>query len=96
MSKDQKPEFGAPYQGAREEVAIWKRRALEAEATVREQDKIIDRLGAALNEENGPIQMGEPKVNRVECSTCLDQKTVPGNISGGFVKDCPDCCGEEG
>ena len=62
MSNEQKPEFGAPYPGAREELAIWKRRALEAEAKVREQDKIIDRLGAALDEENGPTYMGEPKL----------------------------------
>lgn len=31
-----------------------------------------------------------------QCLLCLDKKTVPGNIAGGFVKDCPDCCGEEG
>lgn len=62
MSNEQKPEFGAPYQGAREDVAIWKRRALEAEAKVREQDKIIERLGDALNEENGPTYMGEPNI----------------------------------
>jgi len=31
-----------------------------------------------------------------QCLLCLDKKTVPGNIPGGFVKDCPDCCGEEG
>ena len=53
-------EFGDAYQGARGDLAIWKRRALEAEGKVREQDQIIDRLGAALNEENGPSFMGEP------------------------------------
>lgn len=31
-----------------------------------------------------------------QCLLCLDTKTVPGNVRGGFVKDCPDCCGEEG
>lgn len=31
-----------------------------------------------------------------QCLLCLDKKTVPGNIPGGFVKDCPDCCSEEG
>jgi len=31
-----------------------------------------------------------------QCLLCLEKKTVPGNIPGGFVKDCPDCCGEEG
>jgi hypothetical protein len=53
-------EYGDPYQGAREDLAIWKRRALEAETKIREQDRIIDNLGNALNDENGPIFMGEP------------------------------------
>ncbi len=53
-------EFGDAYQGAREDLASWKRRALEAEAKVREQDGIIDRLGDALNDENGPCRFGEP------------------------------------
>lgn len=55
-----KPEYGAPYQGAREGMAIWKRRALAAERRIREQDQIIDQLGDALNAENGPVHMGEP------------------------------------
>lgn len=42
---------------------------------------------AALN----PTAEAEP-----QCLLCLDKKTVPGNIPVGFVKDCPDCCGEEG
>jgi len=45
------------------------------------------RIEAALN----PTAEAEP-----QCLLCLDKKTVPGNIAGGFVKDCPDCCGEEG
>jgi len=57
---EQNPEFGAPYQGAYEEMTIWKRRALEAEQRIRERDQIIDRLGEALNAENGPTSMGEP------------------------------------
>jgi hypothetical protein len=44
-------------------------------------------IDAALN----PTAEAEP-----QCLLCLDKKTVPGNIPGGFVKDCPDCCGEEG
>lgn len=63
MSDEQNPEFGAPYQGAREEVAIWKRRALEAEAKIREQDVIIDGLGNSLNSENAPTFMGEPNAH---------------------------------
>lgn len=53
-------EFGEPYQGAREDLAIWKRRALEAESRIREQDLAIVRLGDALNAENGPSFLGEP------------------------------------
>ena len=53
-------EYGDAYQGAREDMAIWKRRALEAETKVREQDQIIENLGNALNDENGPTFMGEP------------------------------------
>lgn len=53
-------EFGDAYRGARDESLIWKRRALEAEAKIREQDQIIENLGNALNEESGPTFMGEP------------------------------------
>ena len=41
-------EYGDAYQGAREDLAIWKRRELEAETKIREQDQIIDNLGNAL------------------------------------------------
>lgn len=58
MSND----FKDAYQGAREELLIWKRRALEAEAKIRDQDRIIENLGDALNEENGPTRMGEPHI----------------------------------
>jgi hypothetical protein len=44
------PSFADAYQGAMEEVAIWKRRALEAEALNR---KFIAEI-------NGPMHMGEP------------------------------------
>lgn len=57
---EQQPEYGDAYQGARTDVAIWKRRALEAEQRVREQDQIIDRMGEDLNAINGPTFMGEP------------------------------------
>lgn len=55
-------EFGDAYQGAREDLAIWKRRALEAEARVRHQDQIIDQMGEDLNAINGPTFMGEPVI----------------------------------
>jgi hypothetical protein len=57
-------DFKDAYRGARGELAIWKKRALEAEAKVREQDLIIERLGDALNEENGPTYMGEPRIQQ--------------------------------
>ena len=44
------PSFADAYQGAMEEVAIWKRRALEAEALNR---KFVAEL-------NGPMHIGEP------------------------------------
>jgi cell division protein FtsB len=60
-SKNQNP-YGDAYQGAREDLSIWKRRALEAEAKVRDQDQIIDRLTVELNSGNGPVRMGEPYI----------------------------------
>ena len=56
----QSGEYGDAYQGAREDLGIWKCRALEAEARVRQQDQIIDRMGEDLNAINGPTLMGEP------------------------------------
>lgn len=48
------PDLSAAYIGAREDLAIWKKRALEAEETARQ-------LNRALAEEvNGPTFMGEP------------------------------------
>lgn len=41
------------YRGARDDLQIWKKRALEAEESCR-------RLTQALNEENGPMRFGEP------------------------------------
>lgn len=48
------PDLSAAYIGAREDLAVWKKRALEAEETARQ-------LNRALAEEvNGPTFMGEP------------------------------------
>lgn len=52
-------EFGDAYQGAREDLAIWKRRALEAEQKVRQQEQIIDHLTL---ETQGETRMGEPVI----------------------------------
>jgi hypothetical protein len=51
------PDMRDAYVGAREDIAIWKKRALEAEESCR-------RLTAALNVENGPTFMGDPVVTQ--------------------------------
>ena len=56
-------EFGDAYRGARDESLIWKRRALEAEAKIREQDQIIDHLTL---EAQGETRFGEPAVSAGE------------------------------
>ena len=48
------------YEGAREDLSIWKRRALEAERDLRAEKATTARLVAELNAENGPTRMGEP------------------------------------
>lgn len=53
-------DYSEAYQFAQQDLAIWKRRALEAELRVRDQDQIIDRMGDDLNAINGPTFMGEP------------------------------------
>ena len=96
---ERQPEFGDAYQGAREDLSIWKRRALEAEAKVREQDQIIDRLGDALNDENGPAHMGEPVVERHQCCTPTPEEEqllangdyTPEELWGGNRPTCPKC-----
>lgn len=52
-------EYGEAYQGAREDLAIWKRRALEAEEKVLRQEQIIDHL---TSEAQGESRFGEPVV----------------------------------
>lgn len=78
--KAQQPqsEYGDAYQGSREDLAIWKRRALEAESRIREQDQIIENLGNALNAENGPTFMGEPVIQQPQSAEAVDGwKLVP-------------------
>lgn len=64
-------EYGEAYQGAREDLAIWKRRALEAEARVRQQDQIIDQMGEDLNSINGPTFMGEPVIQQPQSAEAV-------------------------
>lgn len=65
-------EYGDAYQGAREDLAIWKRRALEAEARVRQQDQIIDQMGEDLNAINGPTFMGEPVIQQPQSAEAVE------------------------
>ncbi|HGY2638801.1 TPA: hypothetical protein ACNVZR_001127 [Citrobacter freundii] len=52
-------EYGDAYQGAREDLSIWKRRALEAEERARELEKINDYL---VKESQGESRFGEPVI----------------------------------
>ena len=69
-------EYGDAYQGSREDLAIWKRRALEAESRIREQDQIIENLGNALNAENGPTFMGEPVIQQPQSEEAVAYTTA--------------------
>lgn len=52
------------YIGAREDLAIWKRRALVAEEKLRAESAASSRLVSELNAQNGPTHMGEPARQR--------------------------------
>ncbi|EIX9773557.1 DUF551 domain-containing protein [Klebsiella pneumoniae] len=52
-------EYGDAYRGAREDLAIWKRRALEAEESVSRLEQINDHL---VKEAQGESRMGEPVI----------------------------------
>ncbi|HCU0295121.1 TPA: DUF551 domain-containing protein [Citrobacter sedlakii] len=52
-------EYGDEYQGAREDLAIWKRRALEAEERTRQLLQINDHL---VKEAQGESRFGEPVI----------------------------------
>ncbi|MGY2437507.1 hypothetical protein ACW4FQ_30690, partial [Escherichia coli] len=71
-------EFSDAYQGAREDLAIWKRRALEAEQKIRHQEQIIDQLTL---EAQGETRFGEPSLpaagsadlTAVRCQCCATE-----------------------
>jgi hypothetical protein len=55
------PSDRAAYEGCREDLLDWKRRALKAEDSLRESEKTCDNLTRALaSEVNRPTFMGEP------------------------------------
>ncbi|MNQ90150.1 hypothetical protein D3C85_1054800 [compost metagenome] len=74
----QQGEYGDAYQGAREDLAIWKRRALEAEEAIRQKDQIIDHL---VLEAQGEMRMGEPFIATAPCAH---------GINDGACKECYD------
>lgn len=69
------------YVGAREDMSIWKRRALEAEQKVRQQEQIIDHLTL---EAQGETRLGEPSlppagVEEVEVVGYIAQQDIDWN-----------------
>ncbi|MBB4817082.1 hypothetical protein HNP29_000439 [Pseudomonas alcaligenes] len=62
------------YVGAREDVAIWKRRALEAEEKVRVLDQRIDQL---VLDAQGETRMGEPRIAPPAAGVPEGWKLVP-------------------
>lgn len=62
------------YEGAREDLLDWKRRALKAEDELRKECETTAQLTRALaNEVNGPTFMGEPSL-RTDASRLLAEK----------------------
>lgn len=64
------PSFADAYQGAMEEVAIWKKRALEAEDLNR---KLVAEI-------NGPTYMGEPPHSKPDCGEAGHDEGRCGNM----------------
>ena len=82
------------YCGAREDLAIWKRRALEAEEKLRAESAVSSRLVSELNAENGPTHMGEPVQQRQPLTPltpgqCVDIADVASKmeLSDNFLSD---------
>lgn len=68
-------EYGDAYQGAREDLSIWKSRALEAEDRVRELEQINDHL---VKEEQGESRMGESVIRE-------PAPVVPDDLAKAFI-----------
>lgn len=66
-------EYGDAYHGAREDLAIWKRRALEAEKEVQRLSDINDYL---VKEAQGETRMGEPVIREPAPVSVPDLKPV--------------------
>ncbi|EPS6958449.1 DUF551 domain-containing protein [Klebsiella aerogenes] len=77
-------EYGDAYQGAREDLAIWKRRALEAEESVRRLEQINDHL---VKEAQGESRMGEPVIAQ-PAPVVMDDEKLRALFDAWFASDC--------
>lgn len=75
--------YAEAYHGAREDLAIWKRRALAAEAELRSVIEASRRLVSELNDQSGPTQMGEPAQHRDSVFRYIDAQ-VHQSMSGFY------------
>lgn len=75
-------EYGDAYQGAREDLSIWKRRALEADEHVRRLEQINDHM---VKEAQGESRMGEPVIR--EPAPVVPEEATPENVEmlSGYV-----------
>ncbi|WP_232482026.1 hypothetical protein [Achromobacter denitrificans] len=74
--------FADAYEGAREDLAIWKRRALEAESDLRAERETSSRLIAELNAQNGPTHKGEPAPQASAAPAAFPKDAVRSGRSG--------------
>ncbi len=80
------------YDGAREDLSIWKRRALEAERDLRAEKETSARLVAELNAANGPTSMIETVSNKCNHG---DTHIVHDCLRCGAPVCCGKCCAAE-
>ncbi|EEQ6106319.1 DUF551 domain-containing protein [Escherichia coli] len=75
-------EYGDAYQGAREDLSIWKRRALEADEHFRRLEQINDHM---VKEAQGESRMGEPVIR--EPAPVVPEEATPENVEmlSGYV-----------
>ena len=80
------------YVGAREDLSIWKRRALEAERDLRSEKQTTSRLVGELNAASGPTFMGDPASDKCHHG---DTHIVHDCLRCGAPVCCGKCCAAE-
>ena len=80
------------YAGAREDLSIWKRRALEAERDLRSEKQTTSRLVGELNAASGPTFMGDPASDKCHHG---DTHIVHDCLRCGAPVCCGKCCAAE-